>query len=84
MKDGMVVILVGAQLQVVMLGDDERNFKNIDRVQTESIAIQRFVGLHIGRRDFEIQGGHHQFGDFKQQGCIGRRVGGLCARFGHR
>ena len=77
-KDGVVAILISTRLQAVAPGDDERNFTNVDGVQTQSASIQRpeAVFLHIDCGYFQVQGAYYKFGDFKQQGCISRR--GCC------
>ena len=38
-KDSVVAILISTRLQAVAPGDDERNFKNVDGVQSQSASM---------------------------------------------
>src|SRR3982074_2079026 len=55
-KDPLVLLAVGAQLNAVLLGYDQRDFQNVDRVQAQTLAVQRLVRLDVGGGDLPVPG----------------------------
>src|ERR1700738_2216757 len=47
-EDTLVLLAVGAQLNAVLLGHDQRDFQDVDRIQAQTLAVQRLVRLGVG------------------------------------
>ena len=67
-EDADVVLVVRTQLEAVALGDDQRQFEDVDRIEAEAFAEQRRVGVDVAGGDVEIERADDQFGDFGQEG----------------
>ena len=63
-EDLLVIGIARAQLEAVFLGDQQRNFEDIDGIEPESFALQRCVGGQgIELNVFEIQFADHECGE---------------------
>src|ERR1700704_898296 len=78
-EDALVLLAVGAQLHAVLLGYDQRDFQDVDRVQSQALAVQGRVRSDVGGRDIQVQGLDDEAGDLAQYGSAGRG-GGLPER----
>ena len=71
-EDALVVLVVGAELEAVALGDLQRQLQGVDGIQAESGLEQRGLRLDVRRRDaFEIERGHDEFGKLALAGRLG-------------
>src|SRR5581483_11674935 len=69
-EDLLVLFAVGAELDPILLGDDQGDLENVDRVQTKTLAIQGGLAVDIGCCHIEIQGGDDEVGNFPLQSCV--------------
>src|ERR1700704_1466178 len=76
-EDTLVLLAVGAQLNAGLLGYDQRDFQDVDRVQAQTLAVQRLVRLDVGGRDLQVQGLDDEAGDFAHECGSAGRGGGL-------
>jgi demethylmenaquinone methyltransferase / 2-methoxy-6-polyprenyl-1,4-benzoquinol methylase len=59
-EDTDVVCIVGAQLEAVSLGNDERDFEDVDRIETEPFAVQRRLRVDRLGRDIQVERINHE------------------------
>src|ERR1700730_16941668 len=76
-EDTLVLLAVGAQLNAVLLGYHQRDFQDVDRVQAQTLAVQRLVRLDVGGRDLQVQGLHDEAGDLAHEYGSAHRGAGL-------
>src|SRR5690242_13804257 len=69
-EDLYVVFVVGAKLHAELLGHDECYLPHIDRIQTESLAVELCLGI-------DLLGGHIQVEGGNDKPCQIRFLGGL-------
>jgi hypothetical protein len=74
--DGGVVLVVGAQLKAVLLGNGQGHFENVNRIQAQTVAVQRRVRVDVGSGHVEVERRDHELGHFGKQGGIGDGVCG--------
>jgi hypothetical protein len=85
LKNLLVAFVVRTQLETVAARNFERHFEDVDRVESQSFAVQR-VGRHDGLGcNFEVQRVHEQHGQLFFNGRLfggiaGGGNGGLCSR----
>ena len=68
-----VVGVIGAELKTVGLGDRHRNLQDVDRVETQSLAIQWCGGIDLRGRHFQVERFDDQFRqlvDFVRNGLL--------------
>jgi len=59
-----ILFAVRAQLDPVLLGNDESDLEDIDRVQPQALSIEGRKRIYLGRGDVEIQSLDNQIRDF--------------------
>src|SRR5437868_3292060 len=64
-EDLAVVFVVGAYLHTIRLGDHERHFENVDRVEAESVTIQRRRRIDFLSRHVEVESGDDELRERK-------------------
>src|SRR5581483_1348176 len=62
-EDRDVVAVIGADLYAVLPGDRKRDFQDVDRIQTQSVAVQGRLRVDLLDGGFEIQRGDDQLGE---------------------
>ena len=63
-KISLVFVAVGAQLNAVLLGHDQRHLQNVDGIESQPLAIQGCVRIDVLRRDLQIERLDEQRGEF--------------------
>ena len=56
----LVLLAVGPQLHAVALGNHQRDLQDVDRIQSESLAIERSIRIDLPWGDVQIEGGDNQ------------------------
>src|SRR5260370_36136529 len=62
-EDVLVLLAVGAQLHAVLLGYDQCDFQDVDRVQAQALAVQGRVRIDVGGRPGPGDGRDDEAGD---------------------
>ena len=50
-----ILFAVRAQLDAVVLRNDQGDLEDVDRIETQTLAVKRGVGSDLGRGDIEVQ-----------------------------
>src|SRR3984885_227016 len=54
-KNFTIFLAVGAQLDAIFLGDDQRDLQDVNGIQPQTLAIERCIGADIARIHFKIE-----------------------------
>src|ERR1700683_455978 len=54
-KNLAILLAIGAQLDAILLGDDQRHLEDVDGIQPQTLAVQRRIGTDIARIYFKIE-----------------------------
>ncbi len=66
----LILFAVGAELNAILLGDNESDLENVYGIQAEAFAIECRLRIDLLGADIEIQGGDDETGNFALQSCI--------------
>lgn len=69
-EDLLVFFAVGTELNAIVLGDNQGDLKNVDRIQTEPVPIERGPRINLGGGQIEVQGGNDEIGNLALQSCV--------------
>jgi hypothetical protein len=63
-EDVFILFAVRAQLNPVLLGNDQRDLEDVDRVQTQTLPVEGRDWIDLGGGDVEIQSLDNEIRDF--------------------
>src|SRR5882757_3322316 len=69
-EDLLVLFAVGAELNAILLGDDQRDLENVYGIQAKTLSIQRRLRIDVGRGHIDVQGGDNQLGNLALHSCV--------------
>lgn len=72
-----ILFAVRAQLDAVLLRNDQSDLEDVDRIETQTLAVKRRIGRDLGRGDIEVQRLDDEIRNLSLQGgavCRRRRL----------
>src|SRR5579863_5863193 len=81
-----ILFAVRAQLDSILLRNHERDLEDVDRIETETFAVERRIGGDLSSSHIEVQSLDDEIRDFSLQGsaaCRRRRLSNWRRVVGH-
>ena len=69
-----ILFAVRAKLDAVLLRNDQGDLEDVDRIETQTLAVKRRIGGDLGRGDIEVQCLNDEIRNLSLQG------GAICRR----